>query len=71
MDPRGPHSDPLGSRCSCVNQELVLKQLAELKVSFENFRTLFLPFSDSFKSGVGLLSLWVSSSTNGALSDLG
>ena len=56
------------SRCSFVNQELVLKQLAGLKEG--HLRTLFLPFSDQFRSVLGTWRPLGSSSTNWALSGL-
>ena len=42
---------------SFVNQELVLKQPAELRGPSQNFRTLFLSFIDPFSYGVVSLML--------------
>ena len=57
---RGPQSDPLGALFIffiSFHQELVLKQLEELRGSSQNFRMLFLSFRDPFSSGVGSLML--------------
>ena len=56
---------------SFVNQEFVLKQLAELKESHRRLQNAFLPFSDPLSSGVGLLTFRGLLSANWALSGLG